>query len=98
MARTATGESVFSRVVRILEAFDPDSPSLLPSEIARRSGLHIAADRGTRPEGKKILMFLGAANRDPRQWTEADSFSLSRDAARRHRRPRATARRRRPRG
>jgi hypothetical protein len=31
------------------------------------------------PDGKKILMFLGAANRDPRQWTDPDSFDLSRD-------------------
>jgi 4-methoxybenzoate monooxygenase (O-demethylating) len=31
------------------------------------------------PEGKKILMFLGAANRDPRRWHDPDSFDLSRD-------------------
>jgi cytochrome P450 len=31
------------------------------------------------PEGKKILMFLGAANRDPRRWDDPDSFDLSRD-------------------
>jgi 4-methoxybenzoate monooxygenase (O-demethylating) len=31
------------------------------------------------PAGKKILMFLGAANRDPRQWSDPDSFDLSRD-------------------
>lgn len=31
------------------------------------------------PDGKKILMFLGAANRDPRQWSDPDSFDLSRD-------------------
>lgn len=42
MARTATGESVFSRVVRILEAFDPDNPTLRIGELARRSGLHVA--------------------------------------------------------
>lgn len=42
MARTATGESVFSRVVRILEAFDPDTPAMRMGEIARRSGLHVA--------------------------------------------------------
>jgi DNA-binding IclR family transcriptional regulator len=42
MARTATGESVFSRVVRILEAFDPDTPALRMGKLARRSGLHVA--------------------------------------------------------
>jgi 4-methoxybenzoate monooxygenase (O-demethylating) len=31
------------------------------------------------PDGKKILMFLGAANRDPRHWDDPDAFSLSRD-------------------
>lgn len=36
---------------------------------------------GTRvPDGRKILMFLGAANRDPRRWgTGADRFDLGRD-------------------
>ncbi|MDO2384372.1 cytochrome P450 [Mycobacterium avium subsp. hominissuis] len=31
------------------------------------------------PEGEKILMFLGAANRDPRRWDHPDQFDLSRD-------------------
>ncbi|GGL59816.1 cytochrome P450 [Planomonospora parontospora] len=31
------------------------------------------------PEGKKILMFLAAANRDPRRWEDPDAFDLSRD-------------------
>jgi cytochrome P450 len=31
------------------------------------------------PDGSKILMFLGAANRDPRRWTEPDAFDLARD-------------------
>jgi cytochrome P450 len=31
------------------------------------------------PDGKKILMFLGAANRDPRRWVEPDRYDLSRD-------------------
>jgi len=42
MPRTRTGESVVSRVVRILEAFTPDEPALTVTEIARRSGLHVA--------------------------------------------------------
>ncbi|WP_336026268.1 cytochrome P450 [Geodermatophilus sp. FMUSA9-8] len=31
------------------------------------------------PEGRKILMFLAAANRDPRRWADPDAFDLSRD-------------------
>jgi cytochrome P450 len=31
------------------------------------------------PEGKKILMFLASANRDPRRWDDPDSFDLARD-------------------
>jgi cytochrome P450 len=31
------------------------------------------------PEGRKILMFLAAANRDPRRWEHPDTFDLSRD-------------------
>jgi cytochrome P450 len=29
-------------------------------------------------EGEKVLMFLGAANRDPRRWENADSYDVSR--------------------
>ena len=31
------------------------------------------------PEGHKILMFLGSANRDPRRWQNPDFFDLGRD-------------------
>jgi DNA-binding IclR family transcriptional regulator len=42
VVRTATGESVLSRAIRILEVFSPDQPVLPVSEIARRTGLHVA--------------------------------------------------------
>ncbi len=32
----------------------------------------------TVPEGSKVLMFLGAANRDPRRWENADAFDMTR--------------------
>ncbi len=32
----------------------------------------------TLPEGSKILMFLGAANRDPRRWDRPDDFDMAR--------------------
>lgn len=32
------------------------------------------------PEGEKVLLFLAAANRDPRQWENADKFDIQRKA------------------
>jgi DNA-binding IclR family transcriptional regulator len=42
MARSATGESVLTRAVRIFEAFTPDERVLSVSQIARRARLHLA--------------------------------------------------------
>ena len=42
MPRVATGESSLARAVRILESFTPDEPELTVTEVARRSGLHLA--------------------------------------------------------
>jgi DNA-binding IclR family transcriptional regulator len=42
MPRTQGGESVLSRTVRIVEAFGPGDAALTVTEIARRSGLHMA--------------------------------------------------------
>ena len=41
----------------------------------------VEVDGLTIPEGRKILMFLGAANRDPRRWSEPDRFEVTRNAA-----------------
>jgi 4-methoxybenzoate monooxygenase (O-demethylating) len=35
-------------------------------------------DGETLPEGSKIILFLGAANRDPRKWNQPDAFELER--------------------
>lgn len=32
------------------------------------------------PEGAKVLLFLGAANRDPRRWSHPETFDVSRSA------------------
>jgi DNA-binding IclR family transcriptional regulator len=42
MARSASGESVLTRVVRIFEAFTPDDTVLSVTQIARRARLHPA--------------------------------------------------------
>lgn len=42
MPRVATGESVLARGVRVIESFGLDDRSLTVTDIARRSGLHIA--------------------------------------------------------
>ncbi len=36
---------------------------------------------GTIPEGSKVLLFLAAANRDPRKWDRPDAFDITRSAS-----------------
>lgn len=36
---------------------------------------------GTIPEGTKVLLFLAAANRDPRKWDKPDAFDITRSAS-----------------
>ncbi len=38
----------------------------------------VAIGGETVPEGRKVLMFLGAANRDPRRWDRPDVFDITR--------------------
>jgi DNA-binding IclR family transcriptional regulator len=42
VVRTGSGESVLSRAIRIIEVFSPAEPALPVTEIARRTGLHVA--------------------------------------------------------
>lgn len=39
MANSSSGESMLERIVRVLESFDGDTPSLSVAELARRTGL-----------------------------------------------------------
>ena len=45
----------------------------------RTATTDINVDGTVIPDGKKILMFLGAANRDPPVWDNPDAFDLSRN-------------------
>jgi hypothetical protein len=38
----------------------------------------VVIDEEIIPEGSKVLMFLGAANRDPRRWERADDYDITR--------------------
>ncbi|TFV48466.1 IclR family transcriptional regulator [Blastococcus sp. TF02A_35] len=62
MPRTATGESSLARAVRVLDAFTADEPVLRVSEIARRSGLHVAT--ASRLVGQLAEQGLLARERD----------------------------------
>jgi 4-methoxybenzoate monooxygenase (O-demethylating) len=41
----------------------------------------VTVDGTTVPEGEKVLLFLGAANRDPRRWPDPDRFDIHRHPA-----------------
>ena len=44
----------------------------------RTSTRDVTIGEETIPEGSKVLMFLGAANRDPRRWERADEYDIAR--------------------
>ncbi len=46
----------------------------------RTTSRDVATDGGMIPEGSKVLLFLAAANRDPRKWEDPDRFDISRNA------------------
>ena len=47
-----------------------------------RTTTHEVEVAGVRiPNGEKVLLFLGAANRDPRRWNNPDSFEIKRNAS-----------------
>ncbi len=47
----------------------------------RTTGTEVAIDDETIPEGAKVLLFLAAANRDPRHWDRAETFDITRSAS-----------------
>ncbi len=47
----------------------------------RTTAQDVAVADGTIPEGAKVILFLAAANRDPRHWERADSFDITRVAS-----------------
>jgi 4-methoxybenzoate monooxygenase (O-demethylating) len=44
----------------------------------RTTARDVTIGEETIPEGCKVLMFLGAANRDPRRWERADEYDITR--------------------
>jgi cytochrome P450 len=47
----------------------------------RTTSRAVDVDGGTIPEGSKVILFLAAANRDPRHWERATEFDINRSAS-----------------
>ena len=47
----------------------------------RTTGCEVELGGTSLPEGTKVLMFLAAANRDPRRWDNPDRFDITRNAS-----------------
>lgn len=47
----------------------------------RTTARDVAVDGGTIPEGSKVILFLAAANRDPRHWDRSRTFDITRSAS-----------------
>ena len=47
----------------------------------RTTSRDVAVEGGTIPEGAKVILFLAAANRDPRHWERAAQFDITRSAS-----------------
>jgi cytochrome P450 len=61
-------------------AFDEAIRLESPVQTFFRTTTEAISVEGTRiPEGEKVLMFLGSANRDPRRWTEPERFDARRN-------------------
>jgi cytochrome P450 len=69
-----------------------DDPALIPNAVEETlrfqpTGLHLARytlrdvelHGTTIPAGSAVLLLVGSANRDPRRWTDPDSFDVRRD-------------------
>jgi cytochrome P450 len=53
-----------------------------PVQTFFRTTMHEVEVAGVRiPAGEKVLLFLGAANHDPRRWTDPNRFDIRRNAS-----------------
>jgi cytochrome P450/ferredoxin-NADP reductase len=67
---------------RVREAFEEVLRFVSPVQTFFRTTTRDVEVAGhTIPEGEKVLLFLAAANRDPRRWEEAERFDTERDAS-----------------
>ena len=47
----------------------------------RTTSRRVEVENATIPEGSKVLLFLAAANRDPRHWERPDAYDIARSAS-----------------